>query len=259
MASSTASKPLPTESMPCPSAELDDVGRAELGQQVRAARGQPVAHRRHLHALGAEQLHGRRADPTGGPVDQCPVTRAQAGHAEEGMGVVGPLHARRRVGQIPSLGHPGDQPVDGDGDQLGMGAGPAVDEAEHPVTDGVRRDALADADHDAGVLRPQHVDPGPWPPAEGPVDPGLPGPVRAVGAVDGGRVHPHQDLARAGDRLGDVVEADDRRAAVPRPDRCAHRPSMTPPGRPASRAVRAAAPGPRRRGAPRRRRRRRAG
>ena len=157
--------------MPLSPVELDDACGPEPGQQVRAAGRQPVAHRGHLHALGAEQLHGRGADPAGGPVDEGPVTRAQAGHAEECMGIVRPLHARRRVGQVPSLGHRGDQPVDGDGHQLGMGAGPAVDEPEHPVTDGVRRDALPDADHDAGVLRPQHVDPRPGPPAEGPVDP----------------------------------------------------------------------------------------
>ena len=154
------------------------------------------------------------------------MTRAQAGHPQAGVGIVRPLHARRHVDQIPSLRHRGDQPVHGDGDQLGMGTGPAVDEPEHPVPDGVRPDALAYVDHDSGVLRPQHLDSGPWPPTEGPVDPGAAGPVRTVGAVHGGCVQPDQDLAATGYRLGDVVEANDLRAAVPRPDRCTHGSSM---------------------------------
>ena len=82
---------------------------------------------------------------------------------------------------------------------------------QHPVPDGVRPDALADADHDSGVLRPQHLDSGPWSCTEGPVDPGASGPVRTVGAVHGGCVQPDQDLAATGYRLGDVVEANDLR------------------------------------------------
>jgi hypothetical protein len=142
------------------------------------------------------------------------------------MCIVRSLHAWRRVGHIPSLWRRGDQTVDGDGDQFGMGAGSAVDEPEDTVSDGVRSDALADSFDDSGLLGPQHMHTGAWPPTEGPVDPGAPGPVCTVGAVHGGRVHAHQDLAATGGRFGDVVEADDVRAAVPHPDRCTHPHSM---------------------------------
>ena len=50
------------------------------------------------------------------------------------------------------------QAADRHRDELGVGAGPALDEAEHPVPHVVGRHALARRRHDAGVLGAQDVD-----------------------------------------------------------------------------------------------------
>ena len=208
---------------PARGVQPDHPSGAELGDEVLTL----IARRRHLHALGVEQLHQRGTDSAGGPVDQDSIARAQSGHPQAGVCVVRRLHAGRSVGQVPVLGHGGHQSVHGDGDQLRVGAGPAVDEAEHAVAHGVRLDALAAVDDHAGVLRPQHLHPGSRPATEGLVDPGVPGPVGAVGAVHGGEVHAHQDLAATGNRVGDIVEDDDFRPPVSPSDRCSHGHSMT--------------------------------
>ena len=207
-------------------AQLEDVGGPQLGQQLRSARREPVAHRCHLHPLATEQLHEGGADATGGTMDEDPVAPTQACHAEAGMGVVRPLHARSRVDQCPSLRQTGDQPVHGNGDPFGMGARPAFDEPEHPVTHRVRLDAFPDLGHHSGVLRPQHLHAGTRPSTDHAVDPGLTRPVGAIGAVHRRRVHLHHDLAAGRHWCRDVLEADDLRAAVLRPNRCAHLFSM---------------------------------
>jgi len=71
------------------------------------------------------------------------------------MGMVRPSMPGARVGQVPSLGHRRDQPVDGEGHQLGMGAPgrPSTNPNTWSPTR-VRRDVLPDADHGPAVLRP---------------------------------------------------------------------------------------------------------
>ena len=73
------------------------------------------------------------------------------------MGIVRPLHARSRVGEVPALRHRGDQPVRGDGDQLGMGAGPAVDDpnTRSPTADDVTPSPMP-------TTTPAYSDPSTW-------------------------------------------------------------------------------------------------
>src|SRR5699024_10218099 len=82
---------------------LDHPCGPELAEQIRTRRGKPITHRRHLHPLGNKQLHQRRPDRTGRTMHEDSISTSHLRDTQTGMGVVRPLHPRRRLGQVPSL------------------------------------------------------------------------------------------------------------------------------------------------------------
>jgi hypothetical protein len=155
------------------------------------------------------QLDRGRADGAGRAVDQDPLAGLEASAGEAGMGEDEAIAHRGAVVEGHALGHRGDGGLLARHLELRVGTeGPLV-HAEHPVTDREAGDPLADRLDDACELVAQ--DPLARAPQtrEGAHDDRVAGEEPPVGAVDARAVHPHEQLARARGRIGDVLEAQD--------------------------------------------------